>query len=91
MKKSSATPPPGSQELGPAGSLPAGRGIDAGVLEDPPDRGRRHGDAEPGQIASGNPPTRSPGQVVAPPTGPSSALPGARTGPGATGATTGSG
>ena len=32
-------------------TLPAGRGIDAGVLEDLPDRGRRHGDAEPGQLA----------------------------------------
>src|SRR6266852_1343111 len=41
----------GPQELGPARSLPAGRGIDAGVLEDLPDRGRRHGDAEPGQLA----------------------------------------
>ena len=41
----------GSQEPGPARSLPAGRGIDAGVLEDLPDRGRRHGDAEPGQLA----------------------------------------
>ncbi|MGP7998224.1 MAG: hypothetical protein ACLPKI_12985 [Streptosporangiaceae bacterium] len=41
----------GRHELGPARSLPAGRGIDAGVLEDLPDRGRRHGDAEPGQLA----------------------------------------
>ena len=41
----------GPQEFGPARSLPAGRGIDAGVLEDLPDRGRRHGDAEPGQLA----------------------------------------
>ena len=40
-----------SQELGLARSLPAGRGIDAGVLEDLPDRGRRHRDAEPGQLA----------------------------------------
>jgi hypothetical protein len=38
----------GPQELGPARSVPAGRGIDAGGLEDLPDRGRRHGDAEPG-------------------------------------------
>jgi hypothetical protein len=41
----------GPQELGPARSLPAGRGIDAGVLEDLPDRGRRHGEAESGQFA----------------------------------------
>jgi hypothetical protein len=40
------------QEPGPARSLPAGRGIDAGVVEDLPDRGRRHGDAEPGQLAA---------------------------------------
>ena len=32
-------------------TLPAGRGIDAGVLQDPPDRGQRHGDAEPSQLA----------------------------------------
>jgi hypothetical protein len=42
-------PCPGPQEPGPARPVPAGRGIDAGVPADPPDRGRRHGDAGPGQ------------------------------------------
>ncbi len=45
----------GPQEPGPARSLPAGRGIDAGVLEDLPDRGRRHRDAEPCELAVDSP------------------------------------
>src|SRR5258708_18522482 len=60
----------GPQELGPARSLPAGRGIDAGVLEDLPDRGRRPGDAEPGQLAvdaAVTPPLVLPGQPQPPP------------------------
>ena len=41
----------GPEELRPARAIPARSPVDPGALEDLPDRGRRHGDAEPGQLA----------------------------------------
>jgi hypothetical protein len=39
------------QELGPPWTVAARRRIDPGVLEDLPDRGRRHGDAQSRELA----------------------------------------
>ena len=41
----------GPQEFGPARAVPARCRADASVLEDLPDRGRRHRDAKPGELA----------------------------------------
>ena len=41
----------GPQKLRPARPIPARRRVDPRALEDPPHSGRRHADAEPGQLA----------------------------------------
>jgi hypothetical protein len=47
----------GPQEFRPAGPITARRRVDPRALEDLPHSGRRHGDAEPGQLAADPPVT----------------------------------
>ena len=84
----------GPEELRPARAIPERSPVDPGALEDLPDRGRRHRDAEPGELAV-DPPVSTrlvlPGQPKHYRPYLAMRLPGARSGPGATAAPVGGG